>query len=284
MDMADAALAAMRPASPVYAMGPLIHNPQAMKSLTGRGLRVLEEEKLPADLSGANVIIRAHGITPRLEAALTNAGAAIIDATCPRVKASQLKARSLCGEGYRVFLAGEMRHGEIIGIQGYAPDCIIVGNPADAAAAAEKAGRSSKAERSVKAKRSVRTALIGQTTISDDEYTAIAQAIETVFPNLRVINTICRATRDRQDSLRSLCGRVDAVIVAGGRESANTRRLLTIARDKPAWLVETPADIPGEIRGFATVGLCAGASTPDTLIDAVEQALMNMKNKQEAVL
>ncbi|GHV80799.1 4-hydroxy-3-methylbut-2-enyl diphosphate reductase [Spirochaetia bacterium] len=266
MDMADAALSQ----SPVYAMGPLIHNPQAMKILTGRGLAVLDEEKLPADLSGASVIIRAHGITPALEAALVSRGAALIDATCPRVKASQLKAQSLCSTGYRVLLAGEGRHGEVIGIQGYAPDCIIVGNPTEAMAAAEK----------LFAERPVKTALIGQTTISEDEYAAIARAIEMVFPDLCVINTICRATRDRQDSLRSLCARVDAVIVAGGRESANTRRLLTIARTstpggpgKPAWLAETPADIPDEIRRYTTVGLCAGASTPDFLIDAVEQVL-----------
>jgi 4-hydroxy-3-methylbut-2-enyl diphosphate reductase len=260
MDMADAALVQ----GAVYAMGPLIHNPLAMKALIDRGLAVLDEEKLPDDLSGACVIIRAHGITPLLEAALAGRGAALIDATCPRVKASQLKAQSLCGTGNRVFLAGEKRHGEIIGIQGYAPPCIIVGNPAEAKAAAEKLFSEDP---------EARTALIGQTTISEDEYTAIAQAIETVFPDLHVINTICRATRERQDSLRELVARVDAVIVAGGRESANTRRLLTIARDKPAWLVETPADIPGGIGAYNTVGLCAGASTPDGLIDAIETAL-----------
>ncbi|GHV76228.1 4-hydroxy-3-methylbut-2-enyl diphosphate reductase [Spirochaetia bacterium] len=262
MDMADAALLVSE--SPVYAMGPLIHNPQAMKTLTDRGLVVLDEETLPPDLSGASVIIRAHGITPRLEAALTNSGATLIDATCPRVKASQMKVRELCGTGYRVFLAGEKRHGEIIGIQGYAPDCIVAGDPVLAAAAAEKLFAEEP---------EARTALLGQTTISPDEYAAIAQAIGRVFPNLHVINTICRATGDRQDSLRELAARVDAVIVVGGRESANTRRLLAIARDKPAWLVESPSDIPGEITAYNTVGLCAGASTPDGLIDAVEQAL-----------
>ncbi|GHV31637.1 4-hydroxy-3-methylbut-2-enyl diphosphate reductase [Spirochaetia bacterium] len=281
MDMAEAALATGSQ-SPVYAMGSLIHNPQAMKSLINRGLTVLEESNLPGDLSGARVIIRAHGITPHLEAALTNRGATLIDATCPRVKASQIKAQSLCREGYRVFLAGEKEHGEIIGIRGYAPDCIIVGDPVSAAAAAEKLFLEE--PRPVKTKRSIKTALIGQTTISPDEYTAIAQAIETVFPNLHSINTICRATRDRQDSLRELCGQVDAVIVAGGCESANTRRLLAIARAAgrgiPAWLVETPAEIPGEIRSFTTVGLCAGASTPDGLIDVIEEALMKIDCKR----
>jgi 4-hydroxy-3-methylbut-2-enyl diphosphate reductase len=265
MDMADAALAAR---APVYAMGPLIHNPQAMEPLINRGLAVLDQDKLPEDLSGACVIIRAHGITPRLEAALVSRGAALIDATCPRVKDSQLKARSLCAGGYRVFLAGEREHGELIGIQGYAPDCIIVGGPVAAAAAAEKLWSEA---------HPAQTALIGQTTISGAEYDAIASAIKKVFPGLYVVDTICRATRDRQDSLRELCGRVDAVIVAGGRGSANTRRLLTIAKggagDKPAWLAETPADIPGEIAAYKTVGLCAGASTPDGLIDAIEEAL-----------
>jgi 4-hydroxy-3-methylbut-2-enyl diphosphate reductase len=274
MDMADAALLQAQGAS-VYAMGPLIHNPQAMKSLIHRGLVVLEEDRLPEDLSGACSIIRAHGITPGLEEALVSRGAALIDATCPRVKASQLKARDLYEQGRRIFLAGEGRHGEIIGIQGYAPNCIIVGNPTEAGEAAEKLFAEEP---------DAGTSLIGQTTISEAEYAAIGQAIRKVFPKLCVINTICRATRERQDSLRSLCTQVDAVIVAGGRESANTRRLLTIAQaffstegpGKQAWLVESPAEIPGEIAAYHTVGLCAGASTPDGLIDAIEEALLEI--------
>ncbi|WP_010255711.1 4-hydroxy-3-methylbut-2-enyl diphosphate reductase [Treponema primitia] len=270
MDMADTAL--LQAAAAVYAMGPLIHNPQAMEDLKKRGLEVLEEDHLPEDLSASSVIIRAHGITPGLETALTKRRATLIDATCPKVKASQLKARSLCGDGYRVFLAGERRHAEIIGIQGYAPDCIILGTPPEAREAAEKLfAREPEA----------RTALIGQTTISEAEYAAIGAEIGKLFPDLRIINTICRATRDRQDSLRELCAQVDAVIVAGGSDSANTRRLLAIAqsfedaqgRGKPAWLVENAADIPDGLGAYNTLGLCAGASTPDGLIDAIENAL-----------
>jgi 4-hydroxy-3-methylbut-2-enyl diphosphate reductase len=272
MDMADAAL---MQAPPVYAVGPLIHNSQAMDELKKRGLRILDERRLPEDLGTSSVIIRAHGITPRLEEELVNRHAVIVDATCPKVKTSQLKARFLCGEGRRVFLAGERQHAELIGIQGYAPDCIIVGTAAEAAAEAEKLFAE---------KPEALTALIGQTTGDPAEYKAIEENIRVFFPELVVLNTICGATEVRQDSLRKLCAQVDAVVIAGGRESANTRRLLTIAKNsvpgsggKPAWLVERADEIPAEAGAYHTVGLCAGASTPDGLIDAIEQGLLNLQ-------
>ncbi|MDR0387575.1 MAG: 4-hydroxy-3-methylbut-2-enyl diphosphate reductase, partial [Treponema sp.] len=212
----------------VYTMGPLIHNPQVLEDLNRRGVEVLEEGRLPRDLSGAAVIVRAHGISPCLEADLAARGARIADATCPKVKASQMKARSLSGAGYHVFLAGEARHGEIAGIRGYAPGCTVVADPEGAASAAERLFREEPL---------ARTALIGQTTISPDEYAAIGEAVRRFFPDLQIIDTICGASRDRPNALRELCGKVDAVIVAGGRESANTRRLLAIAEasGKPAW-------------------------------------------------
>jgi 4-hydroxy-3-methylbut-2-enyl diphosphate reductase len=194
----------------------------------------------------------------------------------------------LAGEGYILFLAGEERHGEIAGILGYArqgvpPDgpgleaapgesagCVVVANPREAAAAAEAACRRM-------GDRKGPAALIAQTTISPEEYRAIGEEILKFFPGLRICDTICGATRDRQDALKELCRSVDAVIVAGGRESANTRRLLSLAqaRDKPAWLVEKVGDIPPEIAAYGTVGLSAGASTPDELIDGIRRALEN---------
>ncbi|MDR2247152.1 MAG: 4-hydroxy-3-methylbut-2-enyl diphosphate reductase [Treponema sp.] len=247
----------------VYTIGPLIHNPQVLKDLKGRGVEVLEEGCLPWDLSGTVVVIRAHGISPNLEAELVSRGCRIADATCPKVKASQMKALALAGAGCRVFLAGEARHGEIAGIRGYAPGCTVVADGDEAALAAE---------RLFLEEPGARTALIGQTTISPDEYAAIGDAIRSFFSSLQVIDTICGATRDRQNALRELCGKVDAVIVAGGRESANTRRLLAIAESsgKPAWLVENIEGIPAEVASCTTVGLSAGASTPDEVIRAIE--------------
>jgi 4-hydroxy-3-methylbut-2-enyl diphosphate reductase len=116
--------------------------------------------------------------------------------------------------------------------------------------------------------------LIGQTTISPGEYAAIGAAIKKHL-DLEVVDTICGATRERQEALRELCARVEAVLIAGGRESSNTRRLLEIARSlgKPCWLVESAPDLPPETAAFKTLGLSAGASTPDVLIGEIESAL-----------
>jgi 4-hydroxy-3-methylbut-2-enyl diphosphate reductase len=273
VEMAYAASARQNPGeAPVYTMGPLIHNPQVLSDLRARGVEVLDEAALPKTLEDTVVIIRAHGITPRLEAELVSRGARLVDATCPKVKASQLRARALSEAGYHVFLAGERHHGEIIGIQGFAPDCIIVANreeaEAAAAAVAEKLFRGSGIN-------STKTALLAQTTISPEEYQAIGEGIAEFFPDIEIIDTICGATRDRQDALKRLCADVDAVIIAGGRDSANTRRLLAIAQahGKPCWLAESAADIPPEIAAYTTVGLSAGASTPDAVIDRIAAAL-----------
>jgi 4-hydroxy-3-methylbut-2-enyl diphosphate reductase len=271
-----------RSGTKVYTLGSLIHNPQVLDDLKRQGVETLDEGCLPVDLNGASVIIRAHGISPVVKAALIERGGRIIDATCPRVRANQLKARDLANAGYRLFLAGEEHHAEIIGIWGYAEkgalqgnsiclnaeNCIIVGNAAKAEkAAAQLYGKDP----------NLKTALIGQTTISAEEYQAIGEAIVRFFPGLEIAQTICPATRERQDSLRELMGKVDAVIVVGGKESANTRRLLAIAETagKICAIVESPADIPSEFFTFNTVGLTAGASSPDMVIDAVEQTLMN---------
>jgi 4-hydroxy-3-methylbut-2-enyl diphosphate reductase len=256
-----------------FTLGPLIHNPQVLESLKKKGLEILDEKNLPGDLPDAVVIIRAHGVSPGLEAALAERGARIVDATCPKVKANQIKARALAEAGYWIFLAGEEDHGEIAGIRGYVDSgkpgfCrAVVGNAADAEAAAEKLYRETP---------EAKTALVGQSTISPEEYRAIGEGIRKFFPALETADTICGATRDRQEALRELCGRVDAVIVAGGRESANTRRLLAIAQalGKPCWLAEGPDDVPREIAGYETVGICAGASTPDQVIDDIEQAVL----------
>jgi 4-hydroxy-3-methylbut-2-enyl diphosphate reductase len=238
-----------------------------MESLKARGIETIEGE-LPPNLQDISVVIRAHGIPPQLEEALRRRGGRLVDATCPRVKASQMKARSLAGKGYAIFLAGEARHGELIGILGYAPDCITVADSAEAERAAESLYRE---------KPRAKTALLGQTTISPGEYEAIGEAIRRFFPGLECIDTICGATRDRQNALEELCGRTQALIIAGGRESANTRRLLAIAekRGKPAWLVESAAELPREIFRYDTVGLGAGASTPDEVIDEIERALLS---------
>jgi 4-hydroxy-3-methylbut-2-enyl diphosphate reductase len=269
------------PAEKVYTLGPLIHNPQALEDLKRRGVTILDEANLPDNLSDAVVIIRAHGISPRTEAELRRRGAAVVDATCPKVKASQLKAASLAKQGYRLFLAGEESHAEIAGILGYAKDASdaaaskqflqVVSNATEAQTAAERLLAEDNALQNGPSK----TALLAQTTISDEEYQAIGEAISRYFPELEIIQTICAATKERQDSLRELLDKTDATVIVGGKDSANTRRLLAIAQasGKPCVIAETAADIPPDFFKLEAVGLSAGASTPDTVIDEIEKAL-----------
>jgi 4-hydroxy-3-methylbut-2-enyl diphosphate reductase len=253
----------------VFTMGPLIHNPQALESLRELGVGVLDDRRLPESLAGATVVIRAHGVPPSLVTALTERGARVVDATCPRVRSSQRRAASYSERGYRVFLAGEREHGEVVGVAAYAKDCIVVASSEEARAAAARL-RSESPE--------ARTVLIGQTTLTLPEYEAIAQAIAASFPDLDCIDSICPATTDRQESLDDLCGGADAVVVVGGRSSANTRRLYSAAQERgvPAWHVESPDELPAELGSYAIVGLTAGASTPDEVIDAVETRLLSL--------
>ena len=267
----------------VYTLGPLIHNPQVLDDLSRRGIKTIGEAQFPALDPSSTLIIRAHGIGAHAEAELRRRGAVIIDATCPHVKASQLKAAAYAQAGYRLFLAGEAEHAEIIGIKDYylsnlpshrstdaegnkkneENDVLIVSNAAEAEQAAAKLRAGVTPH--------LPTALIAQTTISAEEYDAITGAITRYFPNLEITRTICTATRERQESLRELLDKVDAIIVAGGKDSANTRRLFAIAEAslKPCALVESTADIPPDFFNYGTIGICAGASTPDSVIDAI---------------
>jgi len=265
----DIAAAEAQKGSGVYTLGPLIHNPKVLKDLNDMGIQTLEE--IPCEGEKHTVIIRAHGISPVTENELRAKGCRVVDATCPKVKASQLKAEELSRAGYRVFLAGETAHAEIEGIKGYAACedehfCEVVGSAQEAL---------KKAKKLYSVNSDVKTALLGQTTISDDEYRVIGEKIQLFFPNLEIIQTICAATKERQNALRELLPEVDAVIIAGGKDSANTRRLLTIAQEsgKPAALAEDASEIPQSFFAYKTIGICAGASAPDSVIEEIEAEL-----------
>lgn len=281
----------------VYTLGPLVHNPVTLARLRARGIECLDPAHLsfalhaPAapgaaphaveEKTARTVVIRAHGVAPEVYEALERSGAQVVDATCPRVKESQRRAQGFAAQGLHVILAGDRNHGEIVGIEGYvragaaqacshlpggAPDgmlpqvqCFVVQNAREAAALPCLA----------------RAALLAQTTITQGEYDAIAAAARTRVRELTVARTICAATARRQAALRALAPTVEALLVIGGAHSANTQRLLHTARETslPTWLVERVEDIPPDIYAFSAVGISAGASTPDCVIAAVEQAL-----------
>lgn len=255
------------PDKTVYTYGPLIHNPVTMRLLEAKGVRIVnpDEDLKPQIAPQSPIIIRAHGISPQKRQELIDCSAIIIDATCPRVIASQFRAAQYSQKGYTIILVGDKNHGELIGIKGYAlsiPNgkCITIQTAAEADALQYDGGLA---------------VLIAQTTIKREEYRAIAEILRKKIPDLTVLETICPATDERQEALLELVNEVDAILVIGGKNSANTRRLLQTALDsgKPAWLTESVADIPQEIYRYRTIGLAAGASTPDSSIEAIEQRL-----------
>lgn len=261
-------------AAPVYTLGPLIHNPKTVEELARKGILSIRAEgegfvadggkdlPSPLELRGATVIIRAHGVPPAMRQRLEAAGASIVDATCPRVLASQRRAREYAEKGWTVVIAGDRDHGEVTGIAGFAPGAIIVGSAAEAAAVAAEGP----------------VALIAQTTIRAEEYAAIREALASRVSVLEVVDSICPATAERLSSLAELAKDCEALVVVGGHNSANTLRLKAMALDlgRPAWLVEGPEELPPEIAGYASVGVTAGASTPDEAIEAVEAKLLAM--------
>ncbi len=253
----------------VFTLGPLIHNPQTVAELEAKGIFAIEMAKdggfvdgkgRPVAVAGASVVIRAHGVPPQVKSSLAAAGAKIVDATCPRVLASQKKAAGYASRGYTVVIAGDRDHGEVTGIAGFAPGARIVASPEEAQALRTEGP----------------LALIAQTTIKKEEYQAIREALALNHPLLEVVDSICPATADRLKALEDLARDCEAIVIVGGRNSANTKRLLATALElgRPAWLVEGPADLDPGLGSYASVGLTAGASTPDAAIDAVEARLL----------
>ncbi len=247
----------------VYSLGPLIHNQTALDTLAAKGLCVLREPNIEKLHEDSVVIIRAHGVPPATMSALEARGCTVLNATCPRVLASQKNAAKHASLGKTVILAGDRNHGEVTGIAGFAGEhFVLVESREDAEALPPLSCRSG-------------AVLLSQTTFSRDEFFAIADVLSKKIPDLTVFNTICPATQERQEALFRLCPAVDGVLVVGGKNSANTKRLFQIAKENCpcAALIETASEIPAEFFLLHRIGITAGASTPDDVIHAVRARL-----------
>jgi len=251
----------------VYTMGPLIHNPVVLEGLKKKGLSVLDDENIELAGLGDTVVIRAHGVAPAVYEKLKKQECTVIDATCPRVKVSQKRASEYAAKGYTIILTGDKNHGEVTGISGFAgKNFLLLQNFAEAQKLFGQLDNKQIPEKAV---------LLSQTTYSPEEFEKIASLIKQKIPELEIFNTICSATRDRQSALVRLAVIADGILVIGGRNSANTQRLYSnaLALCKKAALIETADEIPEEYFKMETVGITAGASTPDELIKSVEEKL-----------
>jgi (E)-4-hydroxy-3-methyl-but-2-enyl pyrophosphate reductase len=248
----------------VFCLGPLIHNPQEVSRLRKAGVETVEDfsELRPGD----SLIIRSHGVPPAVLARARDKGLTIIDLTCPFVAKAQQHAQSLDREGYRVVVVGEKKHPEVQSILGYAGEnAVVVERPEDLDQL-DLQGR---------------LGVVAQTTQSYGNFSGIVLELLRLSKELKVFNTICSSTKERQDATRVLASRVDVMIVVGGRNSANTSRLVSLSREagKPTYHVEVVDEIRSEwLKGVRTVGVTAGASTPGWVIDAVLARLQAEEN------
>ncbi|MDX9957902.1 MAG: 4-hydroxy-3-methylbut-2-enyl diphosphate reductase [Spirochaetia bacterium] len=250
---------------PVYSLGKIVHNKTVTNRLETMGISVLADDGVPPP--GAIVVIRSHGVPPATLQRLVDNGATIVDASCPKVVANQRTAAAHAAAGRTVVIAGDEGHGEVLGLAGHAPGAVVIPDSRKALAWQHEGP----------------VALIAQTTMSQAEVDGIAAALAENNADVIVAGGICGATADRQNALRELLPKVDAVVIVGGKDSANTRRLTAIAQEsgKPVWQVAnadevSAGDLAGQLCRFERIGLSAGASTPDEDIDAVERRLMEL--------
>jgi (E)-4-hydroxy-3-methyl-but-2-enyl pyrophosphate reductase len=250
----------------VSTFGPLIHNPQVLNLLQERGVRILKE--VPEKESGT-VIIRAHGVPPFQKEQLQMAGATVKDATCPHVVKVQVIIKKYHKQGYATVIIGDRNHAEVEGLLGFTGKLgQVVSNEEDV--------------------RNLQLAspyiIVSQTTQDETAFAELSSMILERFPGGRVFNTICDATHKRQEEVRSLSSDVDAMVVVGGKNSANTKRLAEIAEGMgcPVYLVETEDELnPYELSKYESVGVTAGASTPTWMINRVARILEAIPTKGE---
>jgi (E)-4-hydroxy-3-methyl-but-2-enyl pyrophosphate reductase len=240
----------------VRTLGALIHNAQEMQRLEGEGVSTID---LPEQASvDVTAVIRAHGVTPEVQRQLEASAAKVIDATCPFVTKVQKLAERAALQGRDVVVVGNPDHPEMIGVVGYAPNNTHVVR--DASEVPQLANLHA-------------PLVVSQTTIKLQTFLDAAEAVKAISDaEPQIINTIRSATRDRQDAARALAGSVDAFYIIGGRHSSNSVKLLAVCKEQceQSFLIETPLEInPADLISAERVGVTAGASTPNWLIDEV---------------
>jgi len=255
----------LRKGNQIQTFGPLIHNIPVLNDLATRGVRTVSSVREIA--KGKTLCIRTHGIDRGIENTLRRKGIDILDATCPLVKKEQKIIARLQAQNGKILIVGDRNHPEIIAAKSYAKRVATVNSLAEAEALPA----------------SKELCVVAQTTLNTEFFQAVIAILLGKTQKLTIFNTICQATKDRQQAVRKLAPTVDAIIVVGSKISSNTKKLVHIAREKnPNTLqIETCADLRKKmtltrIAKFKSVGITAGASTPPQELDCVKNFLQKL--------
>ena len=254
----------------VYTDGPLIHNKQMMDALSQEDVREVGDYQSKEQLNleepeekEAVVVVRAHGISPQRRDYLKGLGLPFRDGTCPDVGIIAGKVKSHAEKGYSVVIFGDPAHPEVIGLMGYAQGRgHVVHSMDDLQKLPDLGGQ---------------VAMVSQSTMFTHEFKSLTEELSQRYPGLVVFDTICGATKERQSDLVELVrDGAEAIVVIGGKHSANTRKLAKLAtsHNRPTFHVETAEDLDfAELQKFSMVGVTAGASTPEFIIRSVCEKL-----------
>lgn len=259
---------------PIYVRHEIVHNPHVVKRLADKGVIFVEEtDEVPAD---AVTIFSAHGVAEEVEKHAIKRGLQVIDATCPLVSKVHTEGQRYAKSGREIILIGHEGHPEIEGTLGRIPGVVhLVSEPEDVAA--------------VQVKDPNMLAYITQTTLSVDDTKAVIDALKARFPNIvgPATKDICYATQNRQGAVRDLVKHVDVVLVIGAHNSSNSRRLQECAVEDgvPAYLIEDASHLdPSWVQGKARVGITAGASAPEDLVQGLIERLKEIEPVEVAFL
>ena len=254
---------------PIYTYGPLIHNKQVLDLLGSKGVRIVHEVD---GLKKGTILIRAHGIPPQQRKILRASKLKIVDATCPKVARVQAIIRYHTNKGYVPVIVGDKDHAEVIGLVGYGNgQARVVSNLSEVTTLPEKG----------------KLLVVAQTTQNENSFQEIVGAIQERSPDTLVFNTICDATSDRQNEVRLLAGQVDGLTVVGGYDSGNTCRLVEIAKAEgiPTFHIESEKELNYEgLSTMEVIGVTAGASTPNWMINNVVKEIENIRSRKETFL
>jgi 4-hydroxy-3-methylbut-2-enyl diphosphate reductase len=259
-DAIDLALGLARE-GPLTILGDLVHNPDVVARLDSAGAGRARE---PAEVRTPAVLLTAHGTSDRVRLGLIERGLEVHDATCPLVRRAHLALARLVAEGRHPVVIGRPDHVEVRGLVGDLPDYTVLHTEADLDRLAPRMARDPR----------TRLGVVSQTTQPLERVRGLVAALRARYPcaDVRFVDTVCQPTKDRQQALRDLAEEVDVVVVVGGPDSNNSRKLVELAQSlgRPAHLVASASELRKEwFAGCSVAGLTAGTSTPDAVIDEV---------------
>ncbi|MGO0905303.1 4-hydroxy-3-methylbut-2-enyl diphosphate reductase [Clostridioides difficile] len=242
--------------SGIYALGPLIHNKQAVARYEQKGLKTVDEIDIIPDYE--NMIIRSHGVPEKVYKEAKNKKLKIVDTTCPFVKKIHTVVSEYHNKGYEIIVIGDMKHPEVIGINGWCENSAII------IKAVEQM-------ENMEFDNSKQYCVVAQTTINPDLYSNIVDKLSDKLEHIVFNDTICSATKTRQEAAKELAREVDCMIVIGGKHSSNTQKLVKVCEDLvPTFAIEIKDELDvNMLKKYKNLGVTAGASTPDWIIEEV---------------